>query len=384
MGRDIMNHLKKLQDVVAIFLAALLLVAGITGSILAFYNEVDAALNPGFYHVEPAGRMLPPPVLIENLEAARPEISVWYLQYPESAGDTAMLTAEPRPDAHGQLPAIESNTFYLDPYTGNIVGERFWGRCCFEPPNFVNFIYEIHHSLKSGAWGGYLMGLAACILLLNCLVALFRGMGKRVPAKGLFLIPATRKPLMIALAVLLFPVAFSSIAMNLADEIFKPAVSLFSPVKDSIYTEYSRKEQTDFGPRQLSYEDAYRLALEKGAELGLHGPVAELFYSTGYNFYGMGFGYRDPPGMGNVWIYLDGADGHTVGLRTPRQGTPGDLLFNVQLPIHSGRLAGLPGKVAIALLGLLVAGLSCRYILVTAKGLFKPGNGAWNKKKKPA
>ena len=79
----------------AICVAALLFMSGITGGLLAFYNEIDAFLNPGFYHVDARGEMLPPPALIEKLEQARPEVAVWYLQYPKKPGETAMLTAEP-------------------------------------------------------------------------------------------------------------------------------------------------------------------------------------------------------------------------------------------------------------------------------------------------
>ena len=50
-------------------------------------------------------------------------------------------------------------------------------------------------------------------------------------------------------------------------------------------------------------------------------------------------------------------DGHVVGTRTPGRGTLGDQLFSVQLPIHSGRLAGLPTKTLVAMLGLLIAAL---------------------------
>jgi uncharacterized iron-regulated membrane protein len=286
-----------------------------------------------------------------------------------------MLTAQPRPDANGHYPEVASDTFYLNPYNGEIVGERYWGRCCFERENFLNFIYEVHHSLRGGVWGGYLMGLAALVLLFNCLLVMWRVCfsPRSVFGKGrsLFLIPLNSKLLAGVIALLLLPIAASSIAMNLAEEVFKPVVSLFSSVKPSIYEEYSRKENPDFGERVLSYDDAWKLAQEYGRERNWPEPVAELFYSSGYNFYGMAFGHRDPDGLGNNWIYLDGEDGHIVGSRTPGAGTAGDLVFSVQLPIHSGRLAGLPSKTVISLLGLMTAFLSCLYIFQAVRGGYR-------------
>lgn len=369
-----MNTVRTTLLLTGIFFATLLFIAGITGSLQAFYYEIDEWLNPGFYRVEVTGNLLPPPVLIEKLEKAQPDILVWYLQYPSEPGETAMMTAQPRPDANGNYPDIPSDVFYMNPYTGEIVGEKYWGRCCFEADKLLNFLYEIHHSLKSGTWGGYLMGLAAVALLINCLWVLFGGGWKSEAGGWAFLIPTRNRAVAIILALLLLPVAVSSIALNLTTEVFKPVVSWFSPVQDSIYEEYAKKDDSQFGARALSYDDAYQLAQQDGHEKGWTGPVAELFYSSSYNFYGMAFGYRDPDGMGNNWIYLDGVDGHPVGSKRPREGSAGDAFFFAQLPVHSGRIAGLPSKILIAILGLLIAALSARYIAAGGKRLMRPAH----------
>ena len=352
---------------VGMSIAALLFMAGLTGAILAFYNDVDKVLNPIFYHVKPSGKLLAPPVLIAKLEQARPEILVWYQQYPKIPGETAMMSAQARPNAQGTYPAIQSDIFYVNPYTAEIVGEKYWGKCCLEPENLLNFLYELHHSLKRGFWGNYLMGLSAVALLINCLWVLLGSKGRSKSGSSVFLIPTHHRPVAIMLAILLLPVAISGIAMNLPVEVFKPVVSIFSPVQPSIYEEYAGKTSPDFGSRILSYDEAYQLAQETGRQNGWSEPVAELFYSTGYNFYGMAFGYRDPDGMGNNWIYLDGVDGHPVGEKHPTQGSAGDILSFAQLPIHSGRIAGVASKTLIAILGLLVAALSARYILITSR-----------------
>lgn len=366
-----MKIVHKALTISGVFFAALLFVAGLTGSLLAFYNEIDEMLNPAFYHVEVTGDLLPPPVLIEKLEQAKPEILVWYLQYPKNPGETAMMTAQPLANEAGNYPDIPSDVFYMNPYTAQIVGEKFWGRCCFEPGNLLNFLYEIHHSLKDGSWGGYFMGMAAMALLINGLWVLFGGGRKPGSGGWAFLIPTRNRVVGMVLALLLLPVAVSSIALNLTTEVFKPLVSVFSPVAPSIYEEYAKKNPSDSGSRVLSYDDAYQLAQKTGREHGWTGPVAELFYSSSYNFYGMAFGYRDPDGMGNNWIYLDGVDGRPVGSKRPREGSAGDTLFYAQLPIHSGRIAGLPSKILIAALGLLIAVLAARYIFIKARCLLQ-------------
>ena len=53
--------------------------------------------------------------------------------------------------------------------------------------------------------------------------------------------------------------------------------------------------------------------------------------------------------------------------RVPWEGTSGDVFMQLQFPLHSGRIAGTPGRVAISLLGIVVAMLSITSIVVWAK-----------------
>ncbi len=73
---------------------------------------------------------------------------------------------------------------------------------------------------------------------------------------------------------------------------------------------------------------------------------------------------RDENGMGNNVLYLDGDTGTIIGERVPGQGTWGDVFMQAQLPLHSGRLLGTPGRVLISLMGVFVATLSVTGLLI--------------------
>jgi uncharacterized iron-regulated membrane protein len=347
--------------------------AGITGSILAFNHELDEWLNPQFYSASAQGSRLPPGELVDAVQSAHPKLQVWYMEYPHEAGHTALLAAVPRNDPATGKPFDERNqVFYLDPVTAEQKGQRYWGECCFQRENFVPFILEFHYNLTlPGNWGLLLMGLVAIAWVIDCFVALWLTLPRGKPfwkkwstawkvkgghayrlnfdlhrAGGLWL------------WLLLLPIAVSSVAMNLPSQVFKPVVSLFSPIEPSVYEARGRIPASEVGVTQLSYQQAYERALQEGERLGLTAAIGELYYSFEYNLYGAGFGQHDTEAHGKSWLFFHGTDGRLLGQEIAGQGTLGEQFYRLQLPIHGGRIIGVTGQVMIALLGILIAGLS--------------------------
>ncbi|MCO2636751.1 PepSY domain-containing protein, partial [Pseudomonas aeruginosa] len=157
--------------------------------------------------------------------------------------------------------------------------------------------------------------------------------------------------------LLLAPVALSSVALNLPSQVFKPLVSLFSPIEPSVYEARGRLPREQLGETRLDYDRTFQLASVEAARLGIAEPIGELYYSFEYNFFGAGFGDHDDP-MGKSWLFFHGSDGRLLGQEVAGQGSWGERFYRLQYPIHGGRIAGLPGRIAIAALGLAIAGLS--------------------------
>lgn len=370
--------------------ALFLMMAGITGSLLAFNHELDEWLNPGFYAATAKGRALPPGELVDTLQGQHPKLQVWYMEYPQESGHTAMLAAVARNDPATGKPFDEPNqVFYLDPVSGEELGRRAWGACCFQRENLIPFILEFHYNLTlPGNWGLWLMGLVAIAWVFDCFIALWLTLPRGKPfwkkwstawkikgghayrlnfdlhrAGGLWL------------WLLLLPIAVSSVAMNLPSQVFKPAVSLFSPVEASVYEARGRLPAEQLGVTQLSYQQAYERALEEGKQLGLRAAIGELYYSFEYNFYGAGFGQHDTEAHGKSWLFFHGTDGHLLGKEIAGQGTLGERFYRLQLPIHGGRIIGLTGQVLIALLGVVIAMLSATGIYIWWRKLLARRSG---------
>lgn len=56
--------------------------------------------------------------------------------------------------------------------------------------------------------------------------------------------------------------------------------------------------------------------------------------------------------------------GRYLGDRLPWTGTAADIFVQAQFPLHSGRILGLPGRILVSIMGLVVAALSVTGVVV--------------------
>ncbi|GAB4354935.1 MAG: PepSY domain-containing protein [Kiloniellaceae bacterium] len=364
----------------AVFLA----VAGLTGSILAFHHEIDEWLNPEFYSVPQraveGGGPLGLVALAARAQADHPQLEIIYIESEGEADHPALAVGEPRPDpASGAVADVDYNWIYLDPTTGETLATRYWARCCFAAEDFIPFVYEFHHTLTlPGTWGYLLMGAVAIFWTLDCLIALAltfpRGRPFFAKWKTAWQVKRgggsyrTNLDLHRAgglwLWLILLPVAVSSIAMNLPDHVFRPAVSLFSPVEQSVYYQRGFWSAEQIGGKGQSYADILAQAESAARDHDLDMPVYGLYYNTLYNFYAAGYGSHDGEPLGSPWFFFDGGDGRLLRADIPGRGTAGEIFEQLQLPIHGGRIAGLAGRIVICVLGLGIFMLSVTGIVI--------------------
>ena len=126
-----MRHLYVLlHRYIGLATALFLALAGLTGSVLAFNHEIDEWLNPSFYEAPAQGPRQDPGNLVGKVQAEYPRLQVWYMEYPDEPGHSALLAMVPRNDPATDKPYAEKNTvFYLDPVSGQTLGQRYWGEC---------------------------------------------------------------------------------------------------------------------------------------------------------------------------------------------------------------------------------------------------------------
>ncbi|SOD95953.1 PepSY-associated TM helix domain-containing protein [Caenispirillum bisanense] len=360
----------------ALFLAA----AGLTGSILAFHHEIDEVLNPQFYEAPGQGTPLGLAALADRAAADHPSLSIIYVESEHEPGHAALAVGQPKPDpATGAIPEVAYDWVYLDPVTGDTLATRKWGECCLEAENLIPFVYEFHHTLMLPEVTGLVfMGVIAILWTLDC----FTGVALTLPPGRPFFVrwkTAWRikrgagayrlnvdlhRAASLWLWLLLLPIAVSSIAMNLPDQVFRPVVNLFSPVAPTVWHERGQQPPGSLGEVRLDYAEIEARAAEEASRRGLTHPVQAIFLARELNYYAAGIGDHHDLALGSPWLYFDGTDGRLIRADVPGEGTAGEVFMQLQTPIHGGRIAGLPGRIAVAVLGLVITGLSVTGVVI--------------------
>jgi uncharacterized iron-regulated membrane protein len=156
---------------------------------------------------------------------------------------------------------------------------------------------------------------------------------------------------------LLLVIALSGVYLNLQYEVFRPVLGAFAAITPTpIETAAERKRASGVEPR-LGFAEVVAKARGEAARRGWAEPF-DAFYSQEFGVYGVGFGDHHQPGFGVPWIYLDDQDGRLLAWTAPGAGTAGDVFMQWLLPLHTGNIIGLAGRILVSLLGLAVAALS--------------------------
>lgn len=368
-------------------LALFLLQAGLTGALIAWDHEIDALLNPELYHSElPAGASaLSPLELAERIERDDPRLDVTFLPLTIEPGHAFMVSVSPRLDpTTGKPHDVDFDQVSVNPATGEVQGRRQWGKISLSRQQVMPFLYKLHYSLHlpdaSGVEIGlWFMGLVAVVWVVDSFIALWISFPNRKAWKKSFTFRFDKGGYRLNFDLhrsggvwvwlLLLPLAITAVSMNLNRELVRPVVSWFSPLTDSPFD--SRTAKADGIPASVPRQQVISQAVVDAEKLGLEQPLGGLFYSPMYGVYGVGFyapgNDHGDGGLGNPWLYFDGQSGAPAGADLPGRGSAGDLFMQLQFPLHSGRILGVAGRVAITALGLVIAMLSVTGVVIWAK-----------------
>lgn len=158
-------------------MAIFLVIAGLTGALLAFNDELDAALNPPLFRTAPPTpdtQALDPLVLREQVQARFP--GAWLHSIPlmlEPGRTTVFFLDSPVDPAIGKPVELPNNQVFVNPYTGEVQGVRRWGDITQGLKNLMPFVYRVHYSLTLDTPGSIFMGIVALLWTLDCFVGAY-------------------------------------------------------------------------------------------------------------------------------------------------------------------------------------------------------------------
>ena len=355
-----------LHRYVGLTIAGFLVIAGLTGSVLAFQSELDEWLNPDLFRVEGAQPPLSTSQLATRIEQAHPQVEIFSILPPAKQGDSVIVYVGSKTGSG----ALDYDQLFVDPASGRLLGKRLNGAFQPDRAHLIPFLYRLHYTLTlPGNWGGWLMGGVALAWMLDCFVGFLRTLPRGRPfwkkwtpiwtikqgagayrlnldlhrASGLWLWPV------------LFLLALSGVSLNLNSELFRPVLSALLPTSPRIFDQPIPAKPPAM---PLGWDDALAKARTEAARRRWDRPVALIYADRAHGFYMVRFGRNHEPGFGPSNIFVSGADGRIRSVEEAGDGKAGDMVARLMFPIHSGQLAGLPGRILICVTGLVIALLS--------------------------
>lgn len=374
---------------VGLALVVFLVVAGLTGSVLPFYQELDRALNPDLMESappNPGAALMEPFALQERIQQQLPSgqhyREVYFKLEPGHALDTWVEVAD---DQWQQM--------FVNPYNGEIQGTREWGNLLEGKRNLIPFVYSLHYSLALEEVGTFLFGVAALLWTVDCFVGAYltfpaparngNGGGQDTSGKPrnaswfrrwmpawllrtnkLFSLVFTwHRASGLWLWAFLFVFAWTGVGFNM-NGVYEPVMRVMLGMRPSFHDQLPHLEKPYPEPR-LSLRDAHetgrRLMAQAAEERGFEiTSESSLQYASdhGVFIYAVGSSLdisSDHPG---TEVYFSGADGSLVGFDAPTGTAAGNTISNWLFALHMAAVGGLAYRIFVVLMGLAVTVLS--------------------------
>ena len=381
-----------------LFMAGFLVVAGLTGSILAFDAQINGWLNPKRNHVPVQDKpMLDGFTLRERALAIEPRGRINFVPMNVRPGDVFYFAVDPRIDpATGKPFDLGYSGLYLNPYTGEEIGrETDTGIWPVNRRNFTQFVFVLHYTLAGGEAGRWLFGIAAIIWTLDCFVGFYLTLPRRVSRRGGH--EAGERPIRIAwwarrwlpswqmtrrgtpyrinfylhraaglwTWVLLFVFASSSVAFNLPS-VYGPLMTRVFHVPDvkgslpdlpqpALDPTLSWREAAAIGER-LTGEQArlYKFTPRPapGTTWLFYDPIKGVFSYPAHGDLDVGYHYVA------TTVHFDGKTGEFRGIEFASGHDAATTFTSWVSAIHNCTIGGLAVQILVSVIGLVVAALA--------------------------
>lgn len=354
----------RLHLYLGLWAGALLVIVGLTGSVLVFMNELDAWLNLDLLTVAAPS---------ENGAVHRPMAEIVAAAERVIEANSRMLAIM---GPHGRKgvfslsfeePTKIQQRVFVDPYRGIVTGVRTFATADVAPAHLIDAIFQLHVTLLSGEAGQALVAVGALLLLVSIVTGLILwwpltrhwrpAFALRRPTNSVRFTFDLHKICSLYPSLIVSAVLLSGVSMNL-NQPFVKVTQWFSPVTRDAP---ARLTSSPAGGRvSIGPVEAWQIAASRypGGELyGIFPP------STPTGVYLVS--HRRVPGLSAFWserwVAIDQYSGAILDVRAPdTRRTAGETFLDWQWPLHSGQAFGWPGRLAV-----FVSGLACPIVYGT-------------------
>lgn len=154
-------------------MAGFLIIAGFTGSLLAFHDELDNVFNHQLAQIERQDApQLPIATLHDKVVAAYPEYNFSSMPTSLKADKSAVFSVDRvRGQSAKNQPKAPFQEVYINPYNGDILGTRDKDEWAWR--NTMWKVFWLHRDLLLGNFGKLLLGVIALLWTINCFIGFY-------------------------------------------------------------------------------------------------------------------------------------------------------------------------------------------------------------------
>jgi uncharacterized iron-regulated membrane protein len=322
--------------------SAFLILAGLTGAILVFEEEINTILHPEWHSINSRGPMASPDELLNSAQRALSTHQIRGLILPPQGSEKAAVARIIRKGNFGEA--------YIDPVTARFLG--------YQDKSWDKWVIQLHYSLLMGDYGMAFMFIPACGMILLSLGGLWI---HRKAWKSLLTIPRFKKNARIGwsdlhkgtgvlLLVFNLLLGFTGAFFNWNAYTRLAQGKAFFPGKDF---------PGSYQMPAISLEEATRRAIEKVPDLQPIYYGFSLKPGTSLNLYGKVPG-QSMFGNYSCQVALDGRTGEVKSVMDTRSMPWSQKWLRLTGPLHFGNFGGLPVKMlySVCSLGLVVISIS--------------------------
>ena len=350
----------KVHLYLGLVLGPVFVVIGLTGSLIAFGQDIDEWLNADLMTVAvpqggPTAYRPLDEIIATTRSVAPPGSAPVYLRFPHSSASVFSVIYQAPSSVSGEMDEYD---IFVNPYTAQVLGQRVAKRAddIFASP-LMALLIELHYNLLAGQVGTTFVGIVAVLLLFAVLTGLILWW----PITGKWRQALTIKNRVspqrfnydlhrvtgFYSTLVLLVVLFSGVSMNFPERM-TALVELFSPAPGWPEDIHSLPAT---GQLPLSITEAVTIAnrvFSDGQIMGIALPDDEAGVYIVRK--------RAPDEVTKAYphrqIWIDQYSGAILAINDPHQYTAGQKFLEWQYPLHSGEAFGLPGRILVLLSGL--------------------------------
>jgi uncharacterized iron-regulated membrane protein len=334
------NLVFTLHRYLGLVVGIILVIVGLTGSLLVFEPEIDRSLiHFQFGNIIPQLEQVAIPSIVDTVKSAKLGWNLTGIDLPLTSDDAIRVSL----DAPNQSPS----QVLVNPYTGKIIGERISNF------TFRNLILNIHYALAAGDLGTAIAGIAALLLFILSLTGIMLWSGWRNLKAG-FKIKWNGHIKRVNFDIHKVAGIFAAIFLALTG-ITGFGWNFYAQVEPIVYAVTFTSKSIEPISTVIPGRSTVSLSeiLQRADAILPQAKIAYINFPTSpEGVFQINKQFPEDREIYRSRVYFDRYTGAVLKVRSSRQLQLGEQIFDSFTPLHFGTFGGLPTRILYVFVGL--------------------------------